>query len=194
MRFLVVLLAMSAVVNAAPARKQSAALVLLIDRSGSMQGAKLDSAKAAALAAVDALAPDDQVAIIAFDSNTTTYVPLQRAGERKSIAMGIGRIQAGGGTAFLPALRAAYTMLKPLKLAHRHVILMSDGESPSDDIAELVHDMSELNITISTVGVQGADRGMLSMIADAGEGRLYMVDDLTALPKLFADEVARALR
>jgi hypothetical protein len=32
------------------------------------------------------------------------------------------------------------------------------------------------------------------MIADAGEGRLYMIDDISALPKVFAKEVAAAMR
>ena len=49
-------------------------------------------------------------------------------------------------------------------------------------------------ITVSTVGVAGADRNFLAMIADAGDGRLYLVDDVAALPKIFAKEVAAAMR
>jgi len=45
---------------------------------------------------------------------------------------------------------------------------------------------------VSCVGVQGADRNMLSMIADAGDGRLYMVEDIGALPKIFMKETQEA--
>jgi Ca-activated chloride channel family protein len=68
MRWIVLALAaFAAVADAAPKRKPGA-VVVVIDRSGSMQGPKLEAAKAAALATLDALAPDDQIAIVAFDS------------------------------------------------------------------------------------------------------------------------------
>src|SRR6185436_5762491 len=66
------------------------------------------------------------------------------------------------------------------------------GEAPHDGIMELVSDMRASRITVSAVGVQGADRGLLSMIADAGEGRLYMVEDIGALPKIFMKETQEA--
>jgi hypothetical protein len=52
--------------------------------------------------------------------------------------------------------------------------------------------MRASRITVSCVGVQGADRSMLSMIADAGDGRLYMVEDIGALPKIFMKETQEA--
>jgi hypothetical protein len=74
----------------------------------------------------------------------------------------------------------------------KHVILMTDGEAPSDGIDELVGDMRASRITVSCVGVQGADRGLLGQIADKGEGRLYMVEDIGALPKIFMKETQEA--
>ena len=52
--------------------------------------------------------------------------------------------------------------------------------------------MRASRITVSCVGVQGADRNMLAMIADAGDGRLYMVEDIGALPKIFMKETQEA--
>jgi Mg-chelatase subunit ChlD len=189
--FLVVMFA--AVASAAPKVKpQPNGLVLLIDRSGSMQGPKLDAAKAAVLAAFDAVGAADRVAVITFDSEAKLHVPL--TSDRKSFKAAVDKIDAGGGTNIYPALKLAFDTLKPQKLAHRHVILFTDGEAPTDGIPELVSDMRASGITLSAVGVQGADRNLLVMIADAGNGRVYMIDDIAALPKVFAKEVAAAMR
>ena len=47
-----------------------------------------------------------------------------------------------------------------------------------------------MDITVSAVGVPGADRALLDVIADRGSGRLYMVEDLGALPKIFLRETS----
>jgi hypothetical protein len=52
--------------------------------------------------------------------------------------------------------------------------------------------MRSQKITVSAVGVQGADRGLLQQIVDAGDGRLYMVEDIGALPKIFMKETQEA--
>ena len=101
----------------------------------------------------------------------------------------MARLTSGGGTAVLPGLRSAFELLRTSKRRTKHVILCSDGEAPSDGIAELVKEMRDAHITISTIGVQGADRDLLSTIADQGGGRLYLVEKLEALSKVFAKEV-----
>lgn len=193
MRAAILVLLCAAVATAAPKPKPGA-LVLVIDRSGSMQGAKLDAAKAAALAAFDALGAGDRIAVVTFDSEAKLWIPLAGTSDRKFIKTELDRIQAGGGTNIYPALKLAFETLKPLKAGHRHIILFTDGEAPSDGIAELLSDMRASNITASAVGVGDADRNLLAMIADAGEGRLYLIDDISALPKVFAKEVAAAMR
>ena len=176
----------------APKKHEQAAVVLLLDRSGSMQGPKLDAAKAAALAAVDALDPVDQIAIISFDSDASVLVPLQRASNKKQIAKAIAKLESGGGTWIMPALKEADAALKDLRLSHKHVILVTDGESPND-VKDVLEEMSEHHITISAIGVQSADRNLLTVISEAGNGRLYMVDDVQALPKVFARDIEDSL-
>jgi hypothetical protein len=127
-----------------------------------------------------------------FDSEATVFVRPQRAANRMRISSDISRITSGGGTNIFPGLKEAYEILQGINAKVKHVILLSDGEAPTDGIAELVQDMRSARITISCVGVQGADRNMLAMIADGGEGRLYMVEDLGALPKIFMKETQEA--
>jgi Mg-chelatase subunit ChlD len=168
------------------------AVVLVIDRSGSMQGPKLEAAKESARATAEVLSPNDYIAVVAFDSEAQIYVHPTRAQNKMRISNDIARLQSGGGTNIYPGLKDAFEILQGINAKVKHVILMTDGEAPSDGIAELVQDMRASRITVSCVGVQGADRNLLSMIADAGDGRLYMVEDIGALPKIFMKETQEA--
>lgn len=168
------------------------ALVLVIDRSGSMQGPKLEAAKESARVTAEVLSPNDYISVVAFDSEAQVFVRPQRAANRMRISADIARLQSGGGTNIFPGLKEAFDILQGINAKVKHVILMTDGEAPSDGIPELVQDMRGARITVSCVGVQGADRNLLSMIADQGDGRLYMVEDIGALPKIFMKETQEA--
>ncbi|HEX4450001.1 MAG TPA: VWA domain-containing protein [Kofleriaceae bacterium] len=168
------------------------ALVLVMDRSGSMQGAKLEAAKESARVTTEVLSPNDFISVVAFDSEAMVLVRPQRAGNRAAISREIARLQSGGGTNIYPGLKEAFDILQGINAKVKHVILMTDGEAPTDGLTDLVGEMRQSRITVSCVGVQGADRGMLQMISEAGEGRLYMVEDIGALPRIFMKETQEA--
>ncbi len=151
--------------TAKKAKHVPGALVIVIDKSGSMQGPKLESTKAAILATVEALHPEDQVAVVVFDSGSTVLVQLQRAANRTRISAEIDRVRSGGGTNIFPGLKDAFGVLADSKLARKHILLLSDGEAPSDGISDLIKDMRVAKITVSTVAVEGADEKLLQDIS-----------------------------
>src|SRR5262249_14027085 len=145
------------------------ALVLAIDRSGSMEGEKLAVAKEAARGTASLLGSDDRIGVVAFDAEAVALVHLQPARNRAALDQGIAQLRAGGGTSFPAPLRVAYDELLPARAAVRHVILLSDGQASYEGIGELCDQMAREGITISAVGVGGgADRTLLSMIAARG--------------------------
>jgi Mg-chelatase subunit ChlD len=168
------------------------AVVLVLDRSGSMTGARLEAAKEAARVTAEVLGPNDMIAVVAFDSEAQVFVRLQRPANKPQILREISRITSGGGTNIVPGLKEASEILHNIADVRRHVILLTDGEAPDDGIVELVDTMRNARITVSAVGLQGADRNLLSRIADHGEGRLYMIEDIAALPKIFMKETTSA--
>jgi Ca-activated chloride channel homolog len=167
----------------------SVAMALVIDRSGSMTGLPLEMAKQAARATVDALAADDLVEVIAYDSVPTRYVKVQPARNRSRIESDIARIQAGGGTEIFPALDAAYQDMSVVQARKKHVILLTDGRASSSGIRDLVQAMAAESITVTTVGLGGeVDDQLLSMIKDFGGGRYHKAPDPNSLPKIFTRE------
>ena len=167
----------------------SVAMSLAIDRSGSMTGLPMEMAKQAARATVDALAADDLIEVIAFDSTPTRYVKMQPARNRSRIENDIARIQAGGGTEIFPALDAAYQDLSVVQARKKHVILLTDGRASSSGIRDLVQAMAAESITVTTVGLGAeVDDQLLSLIKDFGGGRYHKVPDPGSLPKIFTRE------
>jgi Mg-chelatase subunit ChlD len=168
------------------------AVVLVLDRSASMQGPKLEAIKEMARIGVEVLSPDDTIGVVAFDTEASVVVSPQRASNRMRISSEIMRITSGGGTDVLPALTLARDMFADLpRRVLKHVIVLSDGESPPDGVVALVDEMRAANITVSAIGIEGADRDLLDAIAQHGKGRLYIGVDIGQLPKLFLSTVGR---
>jgi Mg-chelatase subunit ChlD len=173
----------------------SVAMVLVIDRSGSMTGLPLEMAKAACAATVTTLQSDDLIGVIAFDSLPNRYVKLQPARYRGRIQNDIAQIQAGGGTAIFPALDAAYQDISVVQARKKHVILLTDGRADSQGIRDLVQAMVAEAITVTTVGLgSSVDAELLRSIADAGAGRYHAVADANALPRIFTRETEMVSR
>lgn len=171
------------------------ALALVIDKSGSMSGAPIDLAKEAARATARMLAPDDLIEVIAFDSRPTTVVRLTPARNRSKILNDISRLTAGGGTNIFPALDAAHRDLTTARARTKHVILLSDGQSPTEGISELVQVMAAEGITVSTVGLgPQADRALLQGIADQAGGRFHHTNDPYNIPRIFTRETSQITR
>lgn len=167
------------------------ALALLIDRSGSMSGQPLEKARAAAVRAAADLHGSDLLEVIAFDTTAARVVGMTRVDKlRLLLPAALQKIQPGGGSAFFTALDMAYQDLSVTIPCQKHVVLISDGSSPADGLKELAAAMVAESITISTVGIDGADRLALQRLADAGGGRFYSLPVPDTLPEVIGKEVA----
>ena len=180
--------------------KPTLAMVLVIDRSTSMQGQKIEAAKEAARAAVELLGPNDKIGVIAFDSVPEWICDLRPCSDKEYIRNRISRIQAVGGTQMVPALLAAQEELVRLGSSAKlkHVILLTDGDdniAPGGELSDLASRMSTSRLTLSTVGV-GSDvrREELEQMARSGGGRCYLVDDPSSIPQIFAKETMEAAK
>ena len=173
----------------------SLALALVIDRSGSMNGIKMELAKEAAKATAELLSGDDYISVIGFDSRPERIVRMQSARNRVRILRDIGRLSPRGGTAIFPALDMAYQDLAVTRARVKHVILLTDGQAPDQGITELTQVMRAEGMTVSTVGL-GADvnRALLQQIANLGGGRSYLTNDPHNVPRIFMRETTTVAR
>ncbi|MCT4544088.1 MAG: VWA domain-containing protein [Vallitalea sp.] len=175
--------------------KPNIAMVLVIDKSGSMSGQKLRLAKEAATRTVEVLEDNDEIGVIAFDNKPYDIVDLQKAKSREDIIGSVLNINEGGGTSILPALEKAYKKLDKSNAEFKHIILLTDGQAESTGYDKLINNMNYKKITLSTVGIgDGADNTLLKYIASSGKGRNYLTKDGRNIPRIFAKETFMATR
>ena len=134
-------------------QKPSLAMVLVIDKSGSMSGNPIVLARQAARAAAELLSPQDQIAVIGFDSNPQLFLDLTPAGNQGTIAAAIDSIQASGGTDLAPAVAQAKDILSGASAKIKHVIAMTDGQTSQSNLLELCQEMADAGMTVSTVAL-----------------------------------------
>lgn len=168
-------------------------MVLVIDRSGSMAGEKLNMAKNAAIRALDLLKKDDRLGVVSFDTIAKTELALTPLTEKDNITAVIASIGEGGGTAIHPGLAQAVGMLgKGEKV--KHVILLSDGQDGMTyDYTSLLEEARGKGITVSTIALgEGADIRLMENLAAKGNGRSYIVPREQDLPAVFLQETVMA--
>ncbi len=171
------------------------ALMLVIDRSGSMSGEKLELSKNAAREAVKVLSPKDFVGVVAFDSAAYRVVPMQSVRSPERLTAQINTITPGGGTDMYPGMLEGFRSLAQTEASVKHMIVLSDGQTNEADFATLVKQMRTAGITVSTVAVgQGSDRPRMLNIAQQGGGKFYSVDNPRSIPRIFVNEARRVAR
>jgi uncharacterized membrane protein/uncharacterized protein YegL len=173
--------------------KPNLALVLVVDKSGSMGGAKIELAKEASIASAEVLRETDGFGLVAFDSLAEWIVPMTDATDAEAITDAVARLVAGGGTNIYPALYEAYQALLDSEAKLKHIILLSDGHTTGGGYEELVSHIAADEITLSTVGVgEDADKDLLESMAEWGGGEAYFTTDFGAIPQIFTRETLRA--
>jgi secreted protein with Ig-like and vWFA domain/uncharacterized membrane protein len=185
----------------------SGALILVIDRSGSMgssvggsMSSQQELANEAAVLALNSLYPQDLVGVVAFDGQAHSIVKVQMNANPAAVAKKVRSIQPGGGTNIYSGLDMAYRELAPLTVqdaAVKHIILLTDGASgepvPGGYI-KLASQMRKNGISMSTIGVgDGHNAQLLTQLANMGNGNYHPIVNPANLPQVFIKE-AKTIR
>ena len=175
-------------------RRLNSAVILVIDKSRSMAtNQKMESAKRAALTAVNSLKDDDYVGVIGFDATPFVVIRLDKVAKVKPIApRRLLNLVAAGKTNLLPALAAAEQSLSTAKASRKHIIVLSDGKVPSVGNAYLnqINKLRNKGVTVSTIALgYQADATFLELLAKYGNGAFYHTLDPSSLPEIFLRDI-----
>ena len=175
---------------APPRSPEGAVVILVIDKSSSMEGRKIELARLAAIGVVENLRPIDQVGVLIFDNSHQWAVPVRRAEDRTLIKRLIAGIIPDGGTQIAPALAEAYRRIQSAQGAYKHIVLLTDGISEEGDSMSLSKDAQQKRVTISTVGLgQDVNRAYLEKIAQMAGGKSYFLTEPAGLEQILVKDV-----
>ena len=175
---------------APPRTSEGTAVGLIIDKSSSMEGRKIDLARLSAIGVVDHLRPTDTIGILIFDNSFQWAVPMRHAENKSLIRRLISGITPDGGTQIAPALTEAYRKVLSSKATYKHIVLLTDGISEEGDSIDLAREALEHQVTISTVGLgQDVNRSYLEKVAATSGGRSYFLNDPQGLEQILLKDV-----
>ena len=186
--------------TAAESRHQSVQMALVLDRSGSMAGEKLNRARAAALSLVELLGADDQLAVISFGSDVTELglTAADEAGKARLRGF-INQVSESGGTNISGALTQARALLERAPGdATRRVVLVSDGEpteglTREDQLVQLASQMHGARVAVSALGVGSDYNGpLMQHLAEHGGGFYAYLNDPERLTQVLQLELNQA--
>jgi Ca-activated chloride channel homolog len=175
---------------APPTTPEGACVALIIDKSSSMEGRKIELARISAIGVVDHLRPADTIGVLIFDNSFQWAVPMRRAQDTSLIKRLISGITPDGGTQIAPALAEAYRKVLRSKANYKHIVLLTDGISEEGDSIDLAKEALAHQITISTVGLgQDVNRSYLEKIAATSAGRSYFLNEPQGLEQILLKDV-----
>ncbi|MFQ5734814.1 MAG: VWA domain-containing protein, partial [Planctomycetaceae bacterium] len=200
-------------------RKLRVAIVVVLDRSGSMQArasggrTKMELANLGTEECVRLLSRNDMVSVISVDTSAHVEQPLTPVIGKEAIYRKIRGIRSTGGGIYVDvALKAAEKELEEARqrgYSTRHVILFSDardteisgglgrGNAGARRVVRHVGQMKTDGVTVSIIGL-GTDTdvhaGLLKAIAKAGGGNAMFADDARDLPRLFSQDTMNIAR
>ncbi|MEW6433577.1 MAG: VWA domain-containing protein [Myxococcota bacterium] len=176
-------------------------LALVIDRSGSMSGAKIEQARRAALRLVDLLDEHDRLAIVHYGSDVRALGGLFATPDNKArMKRYINSIQDEGGTNIGEGLWAGKNHLASAMSDFRvnRLLLLSDGQptvgiTSASGLANTVAKIRAAGVSVTSLGV-GADfnEDLMQRLADVGGGSYGFISDASAMTAIFERDLEQA--
>ncbi|HVN16060.1 MAG TPA: DnaJ domain-containing protein [Anaerolineales bacterium] len=180
-------------------------VALVLDRSTSMQGEKMDVVKSAAIQLLRSLRPEDIFSVVTFSDRAEVIVPAAYQRDLHKLESRIQMLQPSGATEIFQGLELGMQEVRrgldPARV--NHIILLTDGHTYGDEQAslQLAEEAAKQNIGISGMGIgndwndifldalASATGGSSAYIAKPQDIQRILVEKFKALANTFADEV-----
>jgi len=180
-------------------------ICLVLDRSTSMQGVRMDTVKTAAIELVRQMKPEDMLSIVAFSDRAEVLLPAGRRLDRSQIETQIHMIHPSGGTEIFQGLEAGFQEVSRFsnRILINHIILITDGRTYGDEVAclRLADKASREGVRITGLGIgtewndaflddlTARTGGASHYISKANDLRSFLKDKFNSLSQIFAERV-----
>ena len=167
---------------------------LVLDRSGSMDGEKMDSLKEAVGYVADHLSDKDLVSVTIFDDQVESLIPNQPAKNREDIKSKLAKVIPRGGTQISDGLKTGMAEVKKGYSNDRvnRVLLLTDGQTWDDEDAclKLADEAGRQGIAITSIGIgEEWNEKLLLQIAERSHGDSHWIQNPISILDVFRQEV-----
>ena len=180
-------------------------LTLVLDRSNSMSGNRLEKVKIAAHQIIDSLTSEDIISVVTFHDRAEVIIPATYVKDKPALKARISMMAASGATAIYQGLSSGVDQNRQFQGPRlvNHVILLTDGHTYGDQepCLELSAHASQDGIGISAMGlghdwndefldaIASKTGGTSAYISSAGAVVEFLNDHVRHLSNAFAERV-----
>jgi Ca-activated chloride channel homolog len=130
---------------------------MVLDRSGSMDGAKMDNLKRAVMELIETLSPDDVVSVVVFDETAEVIVGAQPAADKTALNNRVEAMRVQGGTAMSTGLELGMNELRRSLSPDRPatLLLLTDGQTwgDEDQCRAIATMLAQMGVKITALGL-----------------------------------------
>ena len=193
-------LAFATNIDARTWQRAPVSLIAVVDKSGSMSGAPLETVKASLHRLADQLGPNDQLGIVLYGDTTHVHLPPTQTGNPhtiKNIHANIDAIQSAGSTFMEAGLKLGYAQALSVDgfKGTRRLMLFTDerpnvGATEAGSFMDLAREGSKRGIGLTTIGVGthfGAE--LATAISSVRGGNLFYFPDVATMTEKFASDL-----
>jgi Ca-activated chloride channel family protein len=172
-------------------------LALVLDTSGSMEGASIDAVRASAHEVVRNMRDGDRIAVVAFHSRVDVLVPTTPldGAARARVDRAIDQIQAKGTTDLVGGLSAGAQQVAAAQLpdAIHRIVLLSDGvPNQAAQLPPLLASLHRQGMSVTTLGLGiDYDTTLMTQIASETGGNFHYIEKPEEIAAVFDDELTR---
>ncbi len=171
-------------------------LCLVLDRSSSMRGDRLNQVKEAAGKIIDQLSQDDFFSLVVFNDRADVVVPAQRVTNKPELKQSVGRVEAAGGTEMASGMALALQEIQRPMLSRgiSRMLLLTDGRTYGDEsrCVEIARRAQSRGIGLTALGVGSEwNEDLLETMTARENSRAHYIASAQDIATVFADELKR---
>ncbi|MBD3308599.1 VWA domain-containing protein [candidate division KSB3 bacterium] len=169
-------------------------LILVLDRSTSMKGVRLDKVKIASRQIIEHLSADDVLSIVSFSDRADVLIPAAPVTDKAGLRTMVSMMRADGGTEIFHGLKAGVEQCRRYLGPNmvNHVILLTDGRTFGDEdlCLQLAEQANKEGIGISAMGIGEEWNDMfLDALASSTGGTSAYINSPSAVVSFLNDRV-----
>ncbi len=171
-------------------------LCLVIDRSSSMRGERLQQVKEAANRIVDMLSEDDYLSLVTFNDRAEVVIAAQRMRNKADLKRMIGSVEAAGGTEMATGMALALQEIQRALTSHgvSRIMLLTDGRTYGDEgrCVEIARRAQGRGVGLTALGIGNEwNEDLLETMSARENSRTQYITSAGEIAQIFTDEVTR---
>jgi uncharacterized protein YegL len=169
---------------------------MVVDRSSSMRGERLNQVKDAAGRIIDQLGQDDFFSLVVFNDRADTVVPAQRVTHKADLKQAVARVEAAGGTEMANGLALALQEIQRPMIGRgiSRMLLLTDGRTYGDEsrCVDIARRAQGRGIGLTALGVGNEwNEDLLETMTARENSRAHYITSAQDITTVFADELKR---